>query len=157
MVYRTNPITMLLDCTDSDVEVLQKVGYDWNDILKNTDLVAELNDCKKNGRSLLQLLLTLADEYGIDEIADFISDRLGAFEEIGCHKPLTDEEFCERAILEKLDPYGDIEYDFDKGPRAYFTHYESIYRRYMADAIEAYESGTGWKIENHLENKEDFE
>ena len=121
-----NLLAVLLNCGYADLTTLEDCQYDFGDLVEN---------CQFNfGKVELNALVRTMFDLGIQEIVDIIKER---------KQDTEDEE--ERAALDKLDPYEDIQ-SFHN----YLDKNNNIYKKYLSDALDTFEEKTGFSISNDI-------
>lgn len=136
---KSNLFRVLLNCGESDVDMLLDVTYDWDDIFEECSLPVnpDFND-----------LMGAALEYGLVQLQDAINSRIDELKDVSTDE-ITEEEKEELSELEKLD----TNQDFDIYLNCIDTHltcmhHQSIYNEYLLDAIKEVEDGVGLEVEN---------
>lgn len=128
----------MLSCGSMDLELLDRVGYDWDEILDQAEWPSEGFDF--NG------LMRAVVDVGIIHIKDAVSDRICELEAVQLNgRELDDDEFEEKNALEGLDPDNDIRsYHNCLDTHVWFEHNGSIYRRYLPEALDSFEDNVGF-------------
>ena len=136
-------IMELLKCGEGDFGMIDGVGFDMCDILD------ELKDWADLEHLTLNQFLRAAYNLGIDCIQEAITARIteleAAREKDLYHFGIKKQRELED--LKRLKPNNDFDAYFnciDSG--AWFEHNEEIYRKYLPEAIDAFEEGTGFEL-----------
>ncbi len=138
---RDDLLMNLLGCGSLDLGVVDRVGYDFCDVLEQLDGLSVQN-VGFNG------LMRAVVEFGIDQMREAINTRV--LELQGGPYVLNDleeEEQEELDALNSLNPDEDIQsfHNFID-THVWFENNGPIYRRYLGEAIDAFEEGTGLHI-----------
>lgn len=136
---KSNLFRVLLNCGESDVDMLLDVTYDWYDIFEECSLPVNPD---------FNYLMGAALEYGLVQLQDAINSRIDELKDVSTDE-ITEEEKEELSELEKLDAYQDFDVYLNYiDTHLTCMHYQSIYNKYLHDAMEEVEDGVGLNIEN---------
>lgn len=137
----------ILNCGFLDLPMLEG-EYDWCDVLDMDDLeyMAEL---RKKGEVVLNFLLQARVIYGLRRLESAIDKRITELVEEPLAEDQSEEEaFAELKKLEELFPFDDIhDYYNCIDTHVWFYQNEKAYRKYLPEAIEEFERGTGLILE----------
>lgn len=136
---KSNLFRVLLNCGESDVDMLLDVTYDWYDIFEECSLPVnpDFND-----------LMGAALEYGLVQLQDAINSRIDELKDVSTDE-ITEEEKEELSELEKLDTNQDFDIYLNfLDTHLTCMHHQSIYNGYLLDAIKEAEEGVGLEVEN---------
>lgn len=137
---RDDLLMNLLGCGSLDLGVVDKVGYDFCDVLERLDGLS-IQDVGFNG------LMRAVVEFGIIEIREWLDERIKELEGYWLARTLGDGEEEEMEKLKMLNPDEDIQsfHNF-LDTHVWFERNGHIYRRYLREAIADFEEGTGLHI-----------
>lgn len=129
----------MLSCGTMDLELLDRVGYDWDEVL------GQLDWPHGEGFTFNRLMRAVVD-VGIIYIRDAVNDRIGELETAQkVWEGLSDKELEELDALRELDPDNDIRsYHNCLDTHVWFEHNGSVYRRYLPEAIDSFEDNVGF-------------
>ena len=136
---KSNLFRVLLNCGESDVDMLLNVTYDWYDIFEECSLPVnpDFND-----------LMGAALEFGLVQLQDAINSRIDELKDISTDE-ITEEEQEELNALEKLDTNQNFDIYLNYlDTHLTCMHYQSIYNKYLSDAISEVEDSVGLDVEN---------
>ncbi len=137
---REDLLMNLLHCGSLDLGEIDRVGYDFCDIL---ELLDDIPIQKVGFNGLMRLVI----EYGISRIKDALDTRMIELRAYKSAGTMTKDEKKELKALENLDPDEDIQsYHNYIDTHVYFEHNAGIYRRYLAEALDDFYEGTGYEI-----------
>lgn len=139
MSVKEDLLMELLDCGFANLELLDDVSYPVNEILEQLSY-----PFGRESFTLNDFMKAVVD-LGILDIKDTIEERLNELSEIAKDRDLDDSEVEElRCLQNVLDPYDDISGFFNcLDTHVSFRDHEEEYRRYLSDAITAFEENTG--------------
>lgn len=139
----------LLSCGEQDLDVLGRVRYSWEEVLSRItwgDTVQEL--------LRFEDLMWAVTDVGVVRIKDALTERI-------CNlsnrwppdgELLHEDEAQELILLSLLDPEHDIFSSYSRQEHKAHTWFsknsEKVYRKYLPEALEAFERDTGIRIEN---------
>lgn len=128
----------MLSCGSADLEILDRIGYGWDEILDQMDWPREGLDFND--------VLRAAVSVGIINIKEAISERTFLLEATqGIHGKLEPEEAEELEALRDLHPDDDIEGDFNfLATHVWFKSNGPAYRRYLPEAVDNFEDNVGF-------------
>lgn len=128
----------MLSCGTLDLELLDRVGYDWDEVLERAEWPSVEID--------FNVLMRAVVDVGIINIRDAVNDRIGELEASQkAWEGLSDEDFEELEALRGLDPDNDIRsYHNCLDTHVWFEHNGSIYRRYLSSALDSFEDNVGF-------------
>lgn len=128
----------MLSCGSADLEILDRIGYGWDEILDQMDWPREGLDFND--------VLRAAVSVGIINIKEAISERTFLLEATqGIHEKLEPEEAEELEALRDLHPDDDIEGDFNfLATHVWFKSNGPAYRRYLPEAVDNFEDNVGF-------------
>lgn len=137
-------LTALLECGTLDLGVLDRVGYDWCDVLDRVEgFGVGIEKLGFNG------LMRLVVDMGIEDLATAIGDRICELEAITNERELDEDEAEELEMLRRLDPEEDVNAYFNfLDTHAYLQRNQDIYRDYAQDEVREFEENTGLNMEN---------
>ena len=137
-------LTALLECGTLDLGVLDRVGYDWCDVLDRAEgFGVSFEKLGFNG------LMRLVVDMGIEDLATAIGDRICELKAITNEKELDEDEAEELEMLRLLDPEEDVNAYFNfLDTHAYLQRNQDIYRDYAQDEVKEFEENTGLRMEN---------
>lgn len=137
-------LTALLECGTLDLCVLDRVGYDWCDVLDRAEgFGVSFEKLGFNG------LMRLVVDMGIEDLATAIGDRICELEAITNERELDEDEADELEMLRLLDPEEDVNAYFNfLDTHAYLQKNQDIYRDYAQDEVKEFEENTGLNMEN---------
>ena len=127
----------ILKCGLSDLEMIYRVNYEWSDILIDGNLAFNgINDVTRR-----------VVEYGVHKISEAIDERIS--ELYTMPEFLKKEELEELYDLKTLDPAKDINsYHNGIDTHVWIDQNEAVYQKYMKEALNDFEEGTGFHIED---------
>lgn len=126
----------ILDCGECDLEMLDRVGYGWEDILEQMDW-PDVSDLSFNG------ILRAVVNFGITEIKEFLSDKITNLECRQDRQELSAEEQEELRNLRLLNPDVDIQANYNyRDTHVWFAKNADIYRIYLDDAVTDFEQNS---------------
>ncbi len=121
-----------------DLELLDRVGYDWDEVLEQLDWP------DGEGFTFNGLMRAVVDA-GIIHVKQAVNDRIGELEAVESERGLDKDERKELRDLRRLDPDQDIEGFFNcLDTHVWFQQNGAIYRRYLADALDDFEDNVGF-------------
>lgn len=127
----------MLSCGSMDLELLDRVGYDWDDVLDQIDW-------PHTGIDFNRLMMGVVS-VGIIRIREAVDDRICQLEAIPNERDLDDDEDEELRLLRTLNPDEDIQsYHNCLDTHVWFEHRGAIYRRYLPEAIDSFEENVGF-------------
>lgn len=136
---KSNLFRVLLNCGESDVDMLLDVTYDWYDIFEEYSLPVNPD---------FNYLMGAALEYGLVQLQDAINSRIDELKDVSTDE-ITEEEKEELSELEKLDTNQDFDIYLNYiDTHLTCMHHQSIYNEYLLDAIKEVEDGVGLEVEN---------
>lgn len=128
----------MLSCGTLDLELLDRVGYDWDEVLEQLDWP------DGEGFTFNRLLRAVVD-VGIIHLRQAVDDRLCELEGIETGRELDEDEMEEVEALHHLDPDQDIEGFYNcLDTHIWFRQNSSIYRRYLSSALDSFEDNVGF-------------
>lgn len=140
--YKTELLSVLLNCGTEDIKMLEGCNLSWEDIK---------NDCLLNrGEITLNNLLQSMFNIALDELKEEINRRVDLLESFADEDPCSFDENMQTELnsLKELEPFMDIETVCDFGDTAVrFIKYEDVYREYISGALDDFEDQTGFEIE----------
>lgn len=127
----------MLSCGTMDLELLDRIGYDWDEVLEQ----AEWPSVELDFNVLMRAVVGL----GILDIREALDDRTEELCWGRDHGSLTDEDAEELRALEQLNPDDDIQsFHNYLDTHVWFEHNGPIYRRYLPEALDAFEENVGF-------------
>lgn len=128
----------MLSCGSMDLEILDRIGYGWDEILDQMDWPREgldFNDVLRGAVSI-----------GIINLKKAVSERILVLEaEESIHGKLEPEEAEELDALRLLNPDDDIGGDFNfLATHVWLEKNGSTYRRYLPEAVDEFEDNVGF-------------
>lgn len=134
-----NLLSSILGCGFIDIGILEGVEYDWDDVIENIN---------NNGSEInLNNIMCEVFEMGKNELNDFIIDRIQELD-IGEYGELSNDEQIEFDELQTLDVHNDIEsFHNYLDTSIYFLNNEEIYKKYLKEGLDEFESKTGFRID----------
>ena len=128
----------MLSCGTLDLELLDRVGYDWDEVLEQLDWP------DGEGFNFNRLMRAIVD-VGIIHIKQAVEDRICELEAVENERELDEDEAEEMESLRRLDPDQDIEGFFNcLDTHVWFRQNGSIYRRYLSSALDSFEDNVGF-------------
>lgn len=128
----------MLSCGTLDLELLDRVGYDWDEVL-------ELLDWPDGEGFNFNRLMRAVVDVGIIHIKQAVEDRICELEAVENERELDEDESEEMESLRRLDPDQDIEGFFNcLDTHVWFRQNGSIYRRYLSSALDGFEENVGF-------------
>ena len=128
----------MLSCGTLDLELLDRVGYDWDEVLEQLDWP------DGEGFNFNRLMRAVVD-VGIIHIKQAVEDRICELEAVENERELDEDESEEMEALRHLDTDQDIEGFFNcLDTHAWFRQNGSIYRRYLSSALDSFEDNVGF-------------
>lgn len=128
----------MLSCGTLDLELLDHVGYDWDEVLEQLDWP------DGEGFTFNRLLMAVVD-VGIIHLRQAVDYRLCELEGIENGRELYEYEAKEMESLRHLDPDQDIEGFYNcLDTHVWFRQNGSIYRRYLSSALDSFEDNVGF-------------
>ena len=128
----------MLSCGTLDLELLDRVGYDWDEVLEQLDWP------DGEGFNFNRLMRAIVD-VGIIHIKQAVEDRICELEAVENERELDEDEAEEMEALRRLDPDQDIECFFNcLDTHVWFRQNGSIYRRYLSSALDSFEDNVGF-------------
>lgn len=128
----------MLSCGTLDLELLDRVGYDWDEVLEQLDWP------DGEGFNFNRLLRAVVD-VGIIHLRQAVDDRLCELEGTETGRELDEDEMEEVEALHHLDPDQDIEGFYNcLDTHVWFRQNSSIYRRYLSSALDSFEDNVGF-------------
>lgn len=120
------------------MEILDRIGYTWSEILDQMDWPREGLD--------LDDVLRAAVSVGIINIKEAVGDRVFELEvDEDIHGGLEPEEAEELRLLRVLNPDEDIQsYHNFRDTHVWFENNGPVYRRYLSDAVDDFEENVGF-------------
>ena len=135
MTNTENFLVSLLDCGICDLGMIEDVNYPWCDILTE-DMPFSLN-----------YLMQRVVEFGIQQIADTVNDRICELEACSNEYELDADEQEELTALRSLCPEDDIlSYHNYRDTQVWFENHADVYHTYLPEALDAFADGTGLEI-----------
>ena len=135
----------ILKCGSLDLGLIDSVGYDF------CDIISQLDDMPIQEIGINGLMRAVVD-FGIIQIREAVDRRICELEAIPNERELDDEEELELAALRLLAPDEDIQsYHNCIDTPVWFEHHGSLYRRYLEEAVDDFEEGTGFSIDGDWE------
>ena len=128
----------MLSCGEADLDILDRIGFGWDEILDQMDWPRDgldFNDVLRGAVSV-----------GIINLKEAVSDRILVLEaEESIHGKLESEEAEELEALRLLKPDDDIGGDFNfLATHVWFEKNSSTYRRYLPEAVDEFEDNVGF-------------
>jgi hypothetical protein len=127
----------MLSCGSMDLEILDRIGYGWDEILDQMDWPRDgldFNDVLRGAVSV-----------GIIKLKEAIDDRICEIEAIPNERELDEDEEEELNTLRLLKPDDDIEGDFNfLATHVWFKNNGPVYRRYLSEAVDEFEDNVGF-------------
>ena len=128
----------MLSCGTLDLELLDRVGYYWDEVLEQLDWP------DGEGFNFNRLMRAIVD-VGIIHIKQAVEDRICELEAVENERELDEDEAEEMESLRRLDPDQDIEGFFNcLDTHVWFRQNGSIYRRYLSSALDSFEDNVGF-------------
>ena len=128
----------MLSCGTLDLELLDRVGYDWDEVLEQLDWP------DGEGFNFNRLMRAIVD-VGIIHIKQAVEDHICELEAVENERELDEDEAEEMESLRRLDPDQDIEGFFNcLDTHVWFRQNGSIYRRYLSSALDSFEDNVGF-------------
>ncbi len=128
----------MLSCGTLDLELLDRVGYGWDEVLEQLDWP------EGEGFTFNRLMRAVVD-VGIIHLRQAVDDRLCELEGIETGRELDEDEMEEVEALHHLDPDQDIEgFCNCLDTYVWFRQNGSIYRRYLSSALDSFEDNVGF-------------
>lgn len=128
----------MLSCGTMDLELLDRVGYDWDEVLEQLDW-----PCGE-GFTFNRLMMAVVD-VGTIHIREAVDDRICELASIQNERELEEGEEEELAVLRHLDPDQDIEGYFNcLDTHVWFRQNGPVYRRYLSSALDSFEDNVGF-------------
>ena len=138
MTNRDYLLVGLLNCGTCDLEMIDNVGYDWEDIL-----TYNLDQRDRDFPANLDTLLDYVVDYGIGMLCGAIDNRIADLKLRG-----SEASEDEITALISLCPDDDIGRYFNcLDTHIWFANNGDIYQKYLADELYLFENGTGFHIE----------
>ena len=132
----------MLSCGTLDLELLDRVGYDWDEVLDQLDWPYGEGF---NFNSLMRAVVSV----GIIHLRQGVDDRLCELEAIENERELDKDEVEEMEALHHLDPDQDIEGFYNcLDTHVWFCQNGFIYRRYLSSALDSFEDNVGFFLTN---------
>nr|DAP06679.1 MAG TPA: YnzC [Caudoviricetes sp.] len=136
----------LLNCGSFDLRLIDDVGYDWCDILDSETLGEMLSDLSRR-RDTLNYIMRRVIEFGIDQIATAVADRICELRAISNERELDADEAKELDALRTLNPEEDIgSYHNYIDTHVWFENNANTYHTYLQEALDDFAEGTGFEI-----------
>ena len=128
----------MLSCGTLDLELLDRVGYDWDEVLEQLDWP------DGEGLNFNRLMRAIVD-VGIIHIKQAVEDRICELEAVENERELDEDEAEEMESLRRLDSDQDIEGFFNcLDTHVWCRQNGSIYRRYLSSALDSFEDNVGF-------------
>ena len=128
----------MLSCGTLDLELLDRVGYDWDEVLEQLDWP------DGEGFNFNRLMRAIVD-VGIIHIKQAVEDRICELEAVENERELDEDEAEEMESLRRLDPDQDIEGFFNcLDTHVWFRQNGPVYRRYLSSALDSFEDNVGF-------------
>lgn len=138
---REDLLMTVLGCGVDDLTMLDDVEYGFDEILDQLDGLP-LQEVGFNG------LMKAVVDVGIIHIREALKEKLAELHGYRDEETMTEEDKEELDALEQLDPDDDIRsYHNCLDTSVWFEHHGSAYRRYLKDAVDAFEENTGLCID----------
>ena len=138
MTGTRNLLMALLSCGYMDLDLLDRVGYDWDEVL------AQLDWPHGGGFNFNQLMSAVVD-VGIIHLREAVDDRICELEVIQNERDLEDNEKKEMCALKQLDPDQDIKTFFNcLDTHVWFEQNGPVYRQYLEKALDSFEDNVGF-------------
>ena len=126
----------IFSCGSSDLELLDDIGYSWDEVLDQMDWPRE-------GLDFNDLLRAIVD-LGIIGVKEAVTSRIETLEGMASRD---DDEEQELKVLRELRPDDDIRASFNfRDNHVWFERNGSAYRYYLEDAVDEFEENTGFYI-----------
>ena len=128
----------ILSCGSADLEILDRIGYGWDEILDQVEW-------PRDGLDFNDVLMG-AVSVGIINLKDAISNRVLELEsEEGFRGALSHEKADELKALRLLRPDDDIRGDYNfLATHVWLEQNGSLYRRYLPEALDDFEENVGF-------------
>ena len=127
----------MLSCGSMDLELLDRVGYDWYEILDQAEWPIEGFDFNGLMRAVVSV--------GIIHIQEAVDYRICELEAFQNERELDENEVEEIDALRRLDPNNDIQsYHNCLDTHVWFNRNGPIYRRYLLGALDSFENNVGF-------------
>lgn len=127
----------MLSCGTMDLELLDQIGYDWDEVLYQAGWPSENLD--------FNALMRAVVDVGIIHIQEAVDDRICELEAVQNERKLDDDEEDELRLLNSLRPDNDIRsYHNFLDTHVWFEHNGSIYRQYLPKALDSFEDNVGF-------------
>lgn len=128
----------MLSCGTLDLELLDRVGYDWDEVLEQLDW-PDGEGFTFNG------LMRAVVGVGIIRIKQAVDDRICELEAVENERELDEDEVEEKEALQHLYPDQDIEGFFNcLDTHVWFRQNGPVYRRYLSSALDSFEDNVGF-------------
>lgn len=143
---REDFLTNLLNCGSLDLRLIDDVGYNWCDILDSETLGEMLSDLSGR-REPLNYIMRRVIEFGIDQIATAVADRICELRTISNERELDADEAKELDALCVLNPEEDIVgYHNYIDTHVWFENNANTYHTYLQEDLDDFADGTGFEI-----------
>lgn len=130
----------ILHCGTLDLALIDKVGYDFCDILEQLEDIP-IQQVGFNG------LMRAVVDFGIICIKEAVDKRIEELEGCQADGAMSEEEAEELQALKQLNPDEDIQsYHNCIDTNVWFERNAGVYRRYLAEVLDAFCEGTGFEI-----------
>ena len=130
----------MLSCGSMDLDMLDFIGYGWDEILDQMDWPREGLDFND--------VLSAAVSVGIINLKEAVDEKILVLEAAeNIHGMLGPEETEKLEALRRLKPDDDIEGDFNfLATHVWFKNNGPVYRRYLPDAVDEFEDNVGFLL-----------
>lgn len=130
----------MLDCGECDLEMLDRVGYDWEDVLEQMDW-PDVSDLSFPG------ILRAVVDFGIVEVKEALNARIIELEYIQSRRELSEGEQDELQDLRLLNPDVDIQAGYNyRDTHVWFAQNGPVYRKYLGNAVDEFEENIGFHL-----------
>lgn len=139
----------LLGCGPADLSMLERVGYDWPDVIEETGW----RGSSFSDMSFKSLMMAVV-QVGLDHIEDARRSRIGDLEALEKSGDINEDELDELFALYTLDPNEDIQqfHNF-LDTSIWFERNASLYRKYLRGAIDDFADNVGIEITGEEESE----
>ena len=128
----------MLSCGEADLNILDRIGYGWDEILDQMDWPREGLDFND--------VLRAAVSVGIINLKEAVDEKILVLEAAENIRGMLElEEAEELEALRRLKPDDDIEGDFNfLATHVWLKNSGPVYRRYLSEALDSFEDNMGF-------------
>lgn len=136
---REDFLMSLLHCGSYDLKLIDRVGYDWCDILDSGVLDADFS---------LPSVMSAVFSHGKQQIEEAIRERVEYLEDTERTYGISKKQKAELEALKELEPYEDLE-EYHNYIDTHITcvEHKTAYQKYLKKELDDFADGTGFEVE----------